>query len=150
MECALSAQPKERWHLDRNAPEGPDAVFAHVPAEEFACGGRPRCAVCSAYLRLPLEKVYAFEPTPVELSEDEARHVLGTQANLWTERMHTTRHVEYQAIPRMCALAEVAWTPAAEREWEGFCTRIEGHLHHLGELGYHYRHLDSAERRIPL
>jgi hexosaminidase len=97
-----------------------------------------------------LEKVYSFEPTPPELSAEEAKHILGTQATLWTERMTTTRHVEYQALPRMCALAEVAWTPAGRREWSDFRARTADHLQRLGDLGYHYRSLELAERRIPL
>jgi len=97
-----------------------------------------------------LEKVYSFEPTPPELSAEEAKHILGTQATLWTERMTTTRHVEYQALPRMCALAEVAWTPPERREWTHFLTRTADHLRQLGDLGYHYRSLELSERRIPL
>ena len=55
----------------------------------------------------PVEKVYAFEPVPPELSTEEARHVLGAQANLWTEYITSPEQVEYMALPRMLALAEV-------------------------------------------
>jgi N-acetyl-beta-hexosaminidase len=67
----------------------------------------------------PLERVYAFEPVPEELSPAEARHVLGGQANLWTEYIKTPEHAEYMLLPRMLALAEVVWSPADRRHWEG-------------------------------
>ncbi len=73
---------------------------------------------------LPLSRVYAFDPIPAELSAEEARHILGAQANLWTEYISTPEHAEYMLFPRAAALAEVAWTPQEEREWKDFAFRI--------------------------
>ncbi|MCK7477156.1 MAG: family 20 glycosylhydrolase [Candidatus Moduliflexus flocculans] len=56
-------------------------------------------------------KVYAFEPVPDALTEDEAGHVLGGQANLWTEYISDGKHAEYMALPRLAALAEAVWSP---------------------------------------
>ncbi|MGN6163975.1 MAG: beta-N-acetylhexosaminidase, partial [Flavisolibacter sp.] len=58
-----------------------------------------------------LKKVYDYEPVPKELNEQEAKYVLGAQANLWTEYITTAEHVEYMVLPRMLALAEVVWSP---------------------------------------
>ncbi len=87
----------------------------------------------------PLEKVYAFEPVPEELSRDEAKHVLGTQANVWTEYMKTTDHVEYMAYPRALALAEVSWSPKKLRDWKSFTMRLQTHFQRLNNLNVNYR-----------
>ncbi|MQY32136.1 Beta-hexosaminidase [Streptomyces sp. RB17] len=89
-----------------------------------------------------LEDVYRFEPVPEGLTEDEARHVLGTQANVWTEVMEDTARVDYQTFPRLAAFAEVAWSrlPApAERDFAGFEHRMTAHYARLDALGVAYR-----------
>jgi hexosaminidase len=87
----------------------------------------------------PLEKVYAYEPVPDTLTPDEARHILGAQANVWTEYLKTPEAVEYMALPRMLALAEVAWSPRAARDWAGFARRLPVALAALDRLGVNYR-----------
>jgi hexosaminidase len=89
-----------------------------------------------------LEDVYRFEPVPGELTRDEARHVLGTQANVWTEVMEDAARVDYQTFPRLAAFAEVAWSalPApAERDFAGFERRMAAHYARLDALGVAYR-----------
>lgn len=73
---------------------------------------------------LPLEKVYQFEPVPPELSPAEARHILGVQGQHWTEYIPSLFHLEYMAFPRLAALAEVAWTPAAQKDYASFTARL--------------------------
>ena len=89
-----------------------------------------------------LEDVFRFEPVPPELGPEEARHVLGAQANLWTEVMEDTGRVDYQAFPRLVAFAEVAWStlPApAERDFAEFERRMAAHYGRLDALGVGYR-----------
>lgn len=89
-----------------------------------------------------LEDVYRFEPVPPELTPREAAHVLGTQANLWTEVMEDQARVDYQAFPRLAAFAEVAWSrlPApAERDFADFERRMAAHYVRLDALGVAYR-----------
>ncbi|MZD05407.1 family 20 glycosylhydrolase [Streptomyces sp. SID5785] len=89
-----------------------------------------------------LEDVYRFEPVPPELTEAEARHVLGTQANAWTEVMEDARRVDYQVFPRLSAFSEVAWSalpPPAERDFAGFERRMSTHYRRLDALGVEYR-----------
>jgi hexosaminidase len=88
---------------------------------------------------LPLEKVYGFEPVPPELSAEEAAHVIGAQGNVWTEYMASRGHVEYMAVPRLLALAELVWSPAAGRSFEAFAARLPAALDRLGRLGVNYR-----------
>ncbi|WP_326765862.1 beta-N-acetylhexosaminidase [Streptomyces sp. NBC_01591] len=89
-----------------------------------------------------LEDVYRFEPVPAGLSEEAARHILGTQANVWTEVMQNRARVDYQVFPRLAAFAEVAWSPlptSAERDFADFERRMTTHYARLDALGVDYR-----------
>ncbi|UXY20084.1 beta-N-acetylhexosaminidase [Streptomyces cynarae] len=89
-----------------------------------------------------LEDVYRFEPVPPQLTPEEARHVLGTQANAWTEVTEDQGRVDYQVFPRLAAFAEVAWSalPApAERDFSDFERRMVAHYRRLDALGVAYR-----------
>lgn len=88
---------------------------------------------------LPLERVYAFEPVPDELTDTEAGHVLGAQGNVWTEYMKTPKHVEYMVFPRLFALSEIVWAPEDVRNLEDFQRRLPWHLEYLDALGVGYR-----------
>jgi hexosaminidase len=80
---------------------------------------------------LPTEKVYAYEPVPGGVAEDRRHHVLGAQAQLWTEYIPTAEHLEYMAFPRACALAEVVWADAGNRSYEDFLRRLGPHRRRL-------------------
>ncbi len=99
---------------------------------------------------IPLETVYAFEPLPDVLTDTEAQHIVGAQGNVWTEYIPTAEHLEYMAYPRALALAEVAWSSRATRDWETFVERLPGVLAHLDALAVRYRFpeevLGSGER----
>lgn len=82
-----------------------------------------------------LEKVYAYNPMPKELTEAEGKHILGAQANLWTEYVEDERHAEYMLFPRIIALAEVTWTPQQERRYGDFLARLEKQLPRLQSRG---------------
>ena len=87
---------------------------------------------------IPVEKVYSLNPTPKELNEEEAKYILGAQGNIWTEYIKTPEHVEYMALPRMSALAEVDWTPQDKKDWEDFKSRLEVLSKRYDALGYNY------------
>ncbi|MFF4288573.1 beta-N-acetylhexosaminidase [Streptomyces sp. NPDC001633] len=89
-----------------------------------------------------LEDVYRFEPVPPELTAEQAAHVLGTQANAWTEVMDSQQRLDYQVFPRLAAFAEVAWShlPApADRDHQDFLRRMAVHYGRLDALGVDYR-----------
>jgi len=92
---------------------------------------------------LPLETVYAFEPIPAELEPQFAKHILGAQGQLWTEYMPTSKQVEYQALPRMSALAEVVWSPREAKDYARFLARLDAHLARLQAMDVNYRPLDA-------
>jgi len=87
---------------------------------------------------LPLEKVYSFEPVPEDLNSEEAKYIIGVQANLWTEYIPTPEHADYMTFPRLCALAEVAWSPVYKKNFDGFAKRLKKHLNYLevNNIGY--------------
>ncbi len=90
-----------------------------------------------------LEKVYGYHPVPGALSGEKAKHVLGSQFQIWTEYMKTSRQVEYMAYPRACALAEVLWASPAERDFAEFTARLSVHLQRLDRMGVNYRPLSG-------
>ncbi|HEY3386871.1 MAG TPA: family 20 glycosylhydrolase, partial [Saprospiraceae bacterium] len=93
---------------------------------------------------ITLEKVYSFNPVPADLTSTEAQHILGAQANLWTEYITSPQQAEYMAYPRAIALAEVLWTPASRRSWPEFAKRLNQHLERLDGMQVNYaRHLND-------
>ena len=103
-----------------------------------------RCGGC-----IPIEKVYALDPAPDSISATARQHILGVQANLWTEYMTNEALVEYQALPRMSALAEVQWSMPARKDYKAFSERLT-RLTTLFDL-YHYTYAKHLwpERQIP-
>lgn len=87
---------------------------------------------------LPIDKVYSYDPIPEEIGADKHKYILGGQANLWTEYIKTGDYAEYMLLPRMTALAEVVWTPAAERDWEDFKGRLDQFKARYDALGLNY------------
>ncbi|MFF3732639.1 beta-N-acetylhexosaminidase [Streptomyces sp. NPDC002476] len=115
--------PEQHVYLDHRQDGGPD--------EPMPIG----------FIRT-LEDVYRFEPVPPGLSEAAARHILGTQANVWTEVMQNRARVDYQVFPRLAAFAEVAWSPlpaSADRDFAAFERRMTAHYARLDALGVDYR-----------
>lgn len=85
-----------------------------------------------------LKKVYDYDPVPKELNEQQAKNILGAQANLWTEYIPTTQHVEYMVLPRMLALAEVVWSTKENKNWSSFTDRIQPHFTAFEQKGWNY------------
>jgi hexosaminidase len=118
--------PEQQVYLDHRQADGPD--------EPIPVG----------YVRT-LDDVYRYEPVPEGLAGTaDARRVLGTQAQVWTEHLDSARRIDYAAFPRLAAFAEVAWTPPELRDLTGFQQRLHtGHLPRLDALGVEYRPLDG-------
>ena len=87
----------------------------------------------------PLAKVYGFEPVPAELTADQATHILGAQAQMWADNHPTEKDIERLVYPRACALAEVVWSPAKDRNYQDFSGRLRVHEQRLEALGINYQ-----------
>jgi hexosaminidase len=87
------------------------------------------------YSTLRLKKAYQFEPLPEGVNP---ALIKGGQANLWTEQVYNTRHLQYMTWPRGMAIAEVLWSPKEKRYWNGFATRVQRHFTRLEMAGVKY------------
>lgn len=85
-----------------------------------------------------IDQVYAYNPVPKGVDKENEKHILGAQANLWTEYMPTFQQVEYMAFPRALALAEVNWTNQSNRSWDDFKSRLQKHYKLLQQLDINY------------
>jgi len=74
------------------------------------------------YATLRLKTAYQFEPVPDSV---DAKFILGGQANLWTEQVYNTRHMQYMLWPRSLAVAETLWSPKDKKNWDDFAKRVE-------------------------
>ncbi len=98
---------------------------------------------------LPLQKVYSFEPTPQALSVTEAKHILGAQANLWTEYIATPEQAQYMTFPRIAAIAEVGWTAKELKDWDDFTNRMRKQFRRYDYAGINYAKSAYAVRVLP-
>lgn len=102
-----------------------DFYQADPKTQPFAIGGYT-----------PIKQVYSYNPVPVDsLSGDQVKHIMGVQANTWTEYIQDEQHLEYMMFPRALALAEIGWTPQESRNWEDFKPRMNAHIPVLQQMG---------------
>lgn len=91
----------------------------------------------------PVSKVYNYEPVPPQLSTDEAKYVIGSQCNVWTEYMKTPEHVEYMVYPRATAMSEVLWSPRENKNYDDFVERMKIHGGRLANMNVNYaKHIE--------
>ena len=87
---------------------------------------------------VPLERVYAYEPLPDVLSTEEQKHILGLQANHWSEYIPTMSHLQYMALPRWAALSELQWTLREMKDYDDFLHRLQRLVKTYEAEGYNY------------
>ena len=100
--------------------------------------GDPKTEPLAAEGYIALKKVYQYEPVPKALSPEDAKYVLGAQGCAWTEYMESPKKVEYMVFPRISALAELAWSPKKDRNWESFSMRMGKQFKRYDYLGINY------------
>ncbi|WP_299289397.1 glycoside hydrolase family 20 protein [uncultured Mucilaginibacter sp.] len=83
------------------------------PNEPIAAGGYT-----------PLSKIYGYEPVPAALKPEETKYIKGVQANVWSEYLTSEEKAEYMVFPRVFALAEIAWSSKADRNYADFLNRL--------------------------
>ena len=97
--------PSPDLYFDSVQSDLPDEAAGRIPVRDLA-------------------SIYAFKPIPATLSAAQAAHVLGAQANVWTEHLPSMQHVEHAVFPRMDALSEIVWSPASVLDWNDFLSRL--------------------------
>ena len=123
----------------RAARHGNDVVLASGPLYFDGAQGDAAQEPPASRHMATLEQVYDYVVMPSGLDARAAAHVLGAQANVWTERIATPEHLFYMALPRELALAETLWTPRARKDWHGFVARLPAQLAWLDAHGYPFR-----------
>jgi hexosaminidase len=118
------------------ASQGHDAVLApdstlYMDRRQSASADEPpgRIKIVS------LKDVYDFDAAPAALTEAQRAHILGLQANAFTEHMRTDERLEKMTFPRLIAVAENGWTPEAGRDWKSFAARLPAEAARLDILG---------------
>ncbi|WP_462318011.1 glycoside hydrolase family 20 protein [Marinilabilia sp.] len=97
----------------------------------------------------PVERVYALEPVPEELTEEESKHILGAQANLWTEYIPVFEHAQFMVLPRMAALCEVQWMQPEQKNYEDFLSRLIPLIEIYKTNNYNYaKHIFDIDAEI--
>lgn len=87
---------------------------------------------------LDVEQVYSLDPAPKTMSEESKKHILGVQANLWTEYISNPNLATYMLLPRMAALSEVQWTSPAQKDFKQFKIRATRLSKLYDKYGYIY------------
>ena len=106
-----------------------------IQDEPFAIGGF-----------VNVEKVYSFEPYTPEMTPEQRAHILGVQANLWTEYIKTHEHLEYMLLPRMSALSEVQWCAPEKKDYGRFLDKMSSMVKIYQKLGYNFaRHIFEVQ-----
>jgi hexosaminidase len=122
------------------AKMGNDAImspYSHLYFDGYQA--EPKIEPLAIGYWVPLDTVYAFEPLHAALTHMEARHILGAQANLWTEFITTEPYFQYMVFPRMDALAEINWTPKEKRNFTDFEQRLQTQLRRYNKRKINYR-----------
>ncbi|MGM9736610.1 MAG: beta-N-acetylhexosaminidase [Candidatus Cryptobacteroides sp.] len=116
--------PNSHMYFDYYQSDNPDT-------EPLAIGGY-----------VPVEKVYSYEPYAEGMTEEQKSHIIGVQANLWTEYITSDSQLEYMLLPRLAALSEVQWCRPENKNWERFLDAADEICEIYDEMGYTYaRHI---------
>lgn len=96
---------------------------------------------------VPVEKCYSFEPFTENMTEEEKAHIIGVQANLWTEYIGTQDYLEYMLLPRLSALSEVQWCAPENKIWERYLDSVDEVLNIYETAGYNYaKHILDVQK----
>lgn len=87
---------------------------------------------------LPLEKVYHYEPYSAQMTPEEHKYIVGVQGNIWMEFIHSVPKIDYMGFPRLCALAETAWSPEG-KDYKDFTSRLSSNLLWLEQKSVNFR-----------
>ena len=96
---------------------------------------------------IPVERCYSFEPFTENMTEEEKAHIIGVQANLWTEYIGTQDYLEYMLLPRLSAVSEVQWCAPENKIWERYLDSVDEILNIYETAGYNYaKHILDVQK----
>ena len=115
----------------------PTLYFDNRPLDTAKPPGRGRV--------ISVEDVYRFDPAPAALTAAQRKHILGVQANVWTEHIRTFDRLQYMVLPRLAALSEVAWSDPEHIDWQDFSARLNPQLARYERLGLRFADAQAVE-----
>jgi hexosaminidase len=118
--------------------ECPNGINYYEQHDKYTLTNEPFFEVGSSPSYKSISDVYNFEPIPSGLSSAFNSYILGAQVNLWTEFVPSGLNMEYKIFPRICAEAEVTWTPKAQKNLSDFTTRLVTGEQRLAQMGLNY------------
>jgi hexosaminidase len=113
-----------KWETGSAAGNGGNVIWSNEPPGQSGF--------------VPLSSVYNFEPIPAGLTNSATNYFLGAQGNTWAEYIPSLLNMEFKTYPRLCAVAELNWTPAALKNFTGFTNRLVTHEQRLAQMGVNY------------
>ncbi len=133
------------------AEAGHDVVMtpnSHLYLDYYQTYGKQQPRAIGGFVTL--QKVYSYDPIPKQISQEKAHHVMGVQANLWTEYIKTSDDVSRMLFPRLLALSEIAWSPLDKRDYKSFRQRATFHTNALRKRGINAYGLTGIDTEIKL
>jgi hexosaminidase len=126
--------PGESWEAARNGyyTVNADNIYVYFDYPSYPRNDKPDWMPV-----LNLEKVYSFNPTPDSLKENEKKFVLGSECALWTELV-LENDVQHQIFPRILAFTEVVWSPAENKNYENFLSRVKAIKPYINAKGFEF------------
>lgn len=98
---------------------------------------------------VPLGTVYGFEPVPSGLSAPYSTNIIGAQGNQWCEYVPSALNVQFKSYPRLCAIAELDWTPAAQKNFTGFTNRLTALEQRFTQMNFNFNRTDTNAVSVP-
>ena len=114
-------------------------IAAAKAGHDIVMSPTSHCYFDYTYEQIDSRRAYSFEPVPAELNAEQARHILGLQANFWSHIDREPEKVDRQIFPRLLAIAERGWSPKGTDDWADFSRRLNSHLRQLERLGVRYK-----------
>ncbi|MBI9063931.1 MAG: family 20 glycosylhydrolase [Marinilabiliaceae bacterium] len=147
VEGGLSGESTVMWwrnwapHTIRDAAKGGNDVIVTPDFEYY---------FDFAYSATPLSKTYNFEPIPADYTPEMQKHIIGVQANIWTERIPNQDRLYFMSMPRMLALAETGWSAADDKNYDDFYKRVINRFDHFDaqQLFYHLPPLEGLDDKV--
>lgn len=118
-----------KWENATNGVTGSPVIWSNEPPAQSAPANGPF---------VTLTNIYAYDPIPVTLPAAYTNFILGAEGPCWTEWIPSLQNMQFRVFPRLCAIAEVDWLPAAQKNWTDFTNRLEFHKQRLTYMGVNF------------